>query len=140
MTYETQIQSLLYSSTAIKALLKTWVYDSITYYAIFNTSLLPDNVSTDSGLINLTVNDTTLNHYRVGNVEAGELIYFTTHIITCRAKKESTAIELQQKACDVLNLKHLEGSAFQVVILPVIAPSDDTDNYNAPLEVRVITY
>ena len=140
MTYENQIQSLLYNDTTIQSLVSNWLISTVETYAIFNADLIPNNITTDTDTINLTVDDTTINHYRSGNINGGEIIRFTAQTVNCRSKNEYDAIALQERVHTVLNRVEVERGYFKSIMLPAISPADDTDNFNCPLEIRVTTY
>jgi hypothetical protein len=138
MSISSNIQLALYSDSAITALLKSWVYSSTTYYAIFAQSLLPKEITTDSSDLKLGVRDATINHYQAIPI-SGALPYIdTTYTISCRAYTESKALAIQSACFNALNrVKSADGkNHFVCTTNPVISPRDDNDNYNAVVEVR----
>lgn len=139
MYYETQIQGLLTSNSSITSLVKSFANNSVTRYAIFKGTL-PKNVSTDTGKLDLTVNDSTINHYRSSGVDGGQMIVLTAQTIVCRAYTQKKAEEIQQAVFDVLSRKEVTNGYFHCIKLPVIESSGDTDNFNASVEARVVTF
>jgi hypothetical protein len=140
MTYETQIQNLLYNDVTIQSLVTSYVYETVINYCVFKASLLPKSLDTDSDKLQLTVDETTINHYRSEPVSGGQTIIHTAQFINCRAKTQSDAEALQEQAHIVLNRIEVDRGFFKSIKLPVIKPADDADNYNCPLEIRVTTY
>jgi hypothetical protein len=138
MSISSNIQLALYSDSDVTDLLKSWVYSSNTYYAIFATTLRPKKITADSGDVELEVRDSTINHYQAVPI-SGALAYIdTTYTVSCRAYTESDATAIQLACYSALNrTKSADGkNHFVCTINPIIPPQDNTDNYNAVLEVR----
>jgi len=139
MSISTAIQDIIYNDATVQSLVSKWVKSSTTYYMVFNGSLLPDNVSTDTGNYSPKVEDTTVNHYRSGIINGGSMVINTSYSLACRAYTESDAMALQQACYSALNrVRSDDGKYFFVASkLQVITPADNTDNYNAQVELNV---
>ena len=139
MSMNDTVQEILYNDPTIQGLVSKWVYSSTTYYMVFSGSLLPDKVTTDSGNLKPDVRETTVNHYRSGVVDGSSMVTNTSYSIACRAYNESDALALQQACYSALNrVKSNDGKWFFVASkLQVITPADNTDNYNAQVELNV---
>ena len=83
------------------------------------------------------VADSTLTIYQVGSESAAD-VYDVNHAVNCRASTEKKAKELAQAVKAALHRVTFSNIGFVCFIEPVIPPQDDTDNFNAPVTVRVI--
>jgi hypothetical protein len=140
MSYKTNIQSLIYNDSTVQSLVTSYVQSTTTKYMIWQGSLIPKKVSTDTDSnYEPTPNDKTINHYTASNRDGGKPIVLTTQIVSCRAYKETDATDIQDAVFDALNrIKSDDNCSFFVCSkLPVIPPADSTDNYNAQVEVSV---
>ena len=140
MSYENNIQSILYNDATIQSLVSTYTYSSTTYYMVFKGTLIPTKLNTDADSeYEPTVEESTINHYTGTPVDGSKPIVLTTVIISCRAFKETDAKNIQDAVFDALNrIKSTDKCTFTVCSkLPVIPPLDETDNYNAQVEVSV---
>jgi hypothetical protein len=138
MSISSNVQLALYSESTITDLLKSWVYSSTTYYAMFHASLLPKKVDTDDGKQKFDVRDSTINHYQAVPLNGGLPYIDTTYTVSCRAYTESKAIAIQTACFDALNrTRSADGkNHFVCTLNPIIPPRDDNDNYIAVIEVR----
>lgn len=146
MSISTELQSILDNDTTLQSLLTTYVYSSTTYYMCFSGILLPKEVKADGGKRELKISDSTVNHYNAGSVSGGESFLNTTYSISCRAYDvdsplgEDKALAIQSACFDALNrVKTSSGKYFFVCTkLQPIAPANDNDNWNAPVDIRVM--
>lgn len=81
--------------------------------------------------------DSTLTIYQSGTETASD-VYDVNHTVNCRANTEKKAKELAQAVKAALHRVTFPDIGFVCFIEPVIPPQDDTDNFNAPVTVRVI--
>lgn len=81
--------------------------------------------------------DSTLTIYQSGTETASD-VYDVNHTVNCRSNTEKKAKELAQAVKAALHRVTLPDIGFVCFIEPVIPPQDDTDNFNAPVTVRVI--
>lgn len=81
--------------------------------------------------------DSTLTIYQSGTETASD-VYDVNHTVNCRANTEKKAKELAQAVKAALHRVTFPNIGFVCFIEPVIPPQDDTDNFNAPVTVRVI--
>jgi hypothetical protein len=138
MSYEADIQTTLYNDAILQGLLASWVYSSETFYAVFNSNVIPNNLQSDSGAVNLDVKDSTINHYQTGTIDGGKRVIDTTHSLSCRASTYTKAKDLANAAKEALNRNRVNDSFFVCSLLSVIPPADETDNFNAPVEVKIL--
>ena len=81
--------------------------------------------------------DSTLTIYQSGTETASD-VYDVNHTVNCRSNTEKKAKELAQAVKAALHRVTFPDIGFVCFIEPVIPPQDDTDNFNAPVTVRVI--
>jgi hypothetical protein len=81
--------------------------------------------------------DSTIAIYQSGTETASD-VYDVNHTVNCRANTEKKAKELAQAVKAALHRVTFPNIGFVCFIEPVIPPQDDTDNFNAPVTVRVI--
>lgn len=81
--------------------------------------------------------DSTLTIYQSGTETASD-VYDVNHTVNCRSNTEKKAKELAQAVKAALHRVTFTDIGFVCFIEPVIPPQDDTDNFNAPVTVRVI--
>lgn len=81
--------------------------------------------------------DSTLTIYQSGTETASD-VYDVNHTVNCRSNTEKKAKELAQAVKAALHRVTFSNIGFVCFIEPVIPPQDDTDNFNAPVTVRVI--
>lgn len=81
--------------------------------------------------------DSTLTIYQ-GGTETASDVYDVNHTVNCRSNTEKKAKELAQAVKAALHRVTFPNIGFVCFIEPVIPPQDDTDNFNAPVTVRVI--
>ena len=126
---QTQLSALIHDSSVTSLL--TQGTNGIIYDTVF-PQIYPN--TGDPGT-QVGATDSTINYYRVSPVDVRTLPMQTTYSVNCRASNMAAAEEIQKAAKDVLN-RHSNGSViFGVQVLSTIPPADETDNYNAPLEV-----
>jgi len=136
MSIKTDIYDTLIADSDVTDKLASWTKSATTKYAIFSSTLIPDNISTDTGNLDLKVEDSTINYYLAVPI-IGNAWIDTTFTVSCRAYREYDAEQLQQACYSALNrTKSASGTLFTCTINPIIPPQDNTDNYNAVLEVR----
>jgi hypothetical protein len=76
--------------------------------------------------------------YRLNPVDYTEEAMFVDYVVNCRANKEFDAETLANAVISVLNRKAITGGGrFYCQKGAVIQPSDNTDNFNLPVTVRV---
>lgn len=96
---------------------------------IWNDMVLPVGVGAQ---------DTTINYYIVSTIEGGIDYLDADYSVNCRAPSMKDAATLAIAVKSVVDRNAtIDGMFFRVSVLPVIGPQDDTDNYNAPLDVKV---
>lgn len=83
------------------------------------------------------ISDSTIAIYQSGTETASD-VYDVNHTVNCRANTEKKAKELAQAVKAALHRVTFPNIGFVCFIEPVIPPQDDTDNFNAPVTVRVI--
>lgn len=83
------------------------------------------------------ISDSTLTIYQSGTETASD-VYDVNHTVNCRSNTEKKAKELAQAVKAALHRVTFSNIGFVCFIEPVIPPQDDTDNFNAPVTVRVI--
>lgn len=134
MWEDTRIQTILYNNATVTALLSTYTdYNSVTKYAIFNDNVIP-KWAQQYDL------PKTINYYSISPVDGGLNYGDIQYSISCRANEKYDAQLIQKAVFDVLNRKASNTTGFFICsALPVIEPVDSTDNYNAPVEVRIKT-
>lgn len=120
---------------------------SAIYQALLNDSDVVALVSTSGDYPCIAVKSvdpwadaslTTVLIYRLNAVDYTEEAMFVDFTVNCRASSESTAEDLSEAVCQALNRKAISGGGrFYCQKGFVIQPSDDTDNFNIPVEVRV---
>jgi hypothetical protein len=139
VSYQDNIQAIIYNDSTVQSLVSTYVLVGTTCYMIYRGSKIPSSISTDTGNYEPTVQDKTINHYRAGRIDGGKPIILTTDLIACRAYTENDAQNIQDAVFTALNrIKSDDDCSFFVCSkLQVIPPSDSTDNYNAQVEVSV---
>ena len=139
MSISEAIQDILYNDATVYSLVTKWTKSATEYGMIFNNSLIPDEVETDSGDYEPDVKDTTVNHYRSGAINGGSMVINTSFSVNCRAYKEQDAEELQQACYNALNrVRSSDGKYFFVASkLQIITPADNNDNYNAVVDLNV---
>lgn len=82
--------------------------------------------------------DTTINYYRVSPLQGGLHYLDADYSVNCRAPSMQGAETIASAVKDVVDKNAtIDGCFFRVSVLPVIKPQDKTDNYNAPLDVKV---
>lgn len=81
--------------------------------------------------------DSTLTIYQSGTETASD-VYDVNHTVNCRSNTEKKAKELAQAVKAALHRVTFPNIGFVCFVEPVIPPQDDTDNFNAPVTVRVI--
>ena len=79
----------------------------------------------------------TLTIYQSGTEGAAD-VYDVNHTVNCRSSTEKKAKELAQAVKSALHRVTFFNIGFVCFVEPVIPPQDDTDNFNAPVTVRVI--
>ena len=136
--YQSDLHTTLYSDSTIQGLVSTYVKDSTTMYAIFNSPLIASDITTDTGIKNFDVSDTTINHYNVTPLDDSILLTDVVRSISCRAYTAQDAETLQTAVKDALNRKRVNDSFFVCSRLSIIPPADESDNFNAPVEVKIL--
>jgi len=134
MWESTRIQTALLADSSVTSLLSTFVdSNTVTQYAIFNDGVMP-KWATELSLPN------TINYYRIGSVDGGLEYGDVRYSISCRGDELQDAEDIQYAVYTALN-RHLSSLTgfFICTALPTISPKDSTDNYNAPIEVRIKT-
>ena len=133
------LYNILVANNAITSKVASWVLTGTTYYAIFDLSLIPSSMPTTNGTKTFTVQDTTLNFYRSGIIDGGEVSIDTTYTLNCRAYTQDDAEALQTACYNALNRVLSADGQQQFVcrLLETIKPLDSADNYNAVIELRV---
>jgi len=150
---EQYIQSALYASTAVKNAISSWKKTAITYYMIFNGFDIGEVqaesykiVSTDTDKTNLIVNGklkptlqfSTINYYRSGDITMADEVNQVIWTISCRAYTLSAVNAIATAVSNVFNRKSIKSGSFCTVTrLAVLPPIDETDNYNAPIQVLI---
>ena len=137
MSYKDELQVILYNDSTIQSLVSTWIQSTTTYYMIFGESLIPEVLSADTGNYRPTVKDKTINHYQSGGISGGLPLIFTTHTVNCRAYTELGAVAIQSAVFNALNRVRSTSGFLVCESLPVIQPQDETDNFNAIIEVNI---
>ncbi len=137
MIIKGDIYLLLVNDGIVQTLVKTWQKNTNTIYAIFAELLAPEWVTTDSGDLQLTVNDATVNFYRSSLFDGGSAIVDVVYTVNCRAYTMAEAEDLAEACFNALHLQRTNnGNFFNCNLLAVIPPAGSTDNYNAVVEVR----
>ena len=136
--YQTDLHTTIYNDATIQSLVSSYVKSTVTEYAVFNSNLIPSDISTDSGLKNFDVSDTTINHYTVTPQDDSIPLTDLTRSVSCRAYTYEDAETLQTAVSDALNRKRVNDSFFVCSRLSIIPPADESDNYNAPVEVKIL--
>jgi len=133
------IQTILEADTDTVNAVDSFTKSSTSVPMIFIGTLIPDNVSTDTGNLDIDISKKTINHYRAGSISGGSMIVNTTYSVSCRSANEYDAETIQSACYSALNrVRSSDGKYFFVASkLPVIPPADKTDNYNAPVELTV---
>lgn len=136
-----EMQDLLYNDATLQSLLSTWVKAPTTFFMVFNRSLLPNFVGADSGNIDIDISKKTINHFPVDMESGAHPVKDITRQVSCRSNDPVESEKIQTAAFNALNrVKASNGKAFFVASkLPPIAPNDETDNWNYPLNVRTIS-
>jgi hypothetical protein len=136
--YITDFQTTLYNDATVQSLVASFIASSTTEYAIFNDELIPSNIGTDSGVLNLTVNDSTVNYYEASPLDDSHPLTDTTITASCRASTRSKVKALRDAVATALNRKRVNDSFFVCSRLSIIPPADENDNFNAPVEVKIL--
>lgn len=139
MSIGLSLYNILVAQSTITSKVASWVLTGTTYYAIFDLSLIPTSMPTTSGTKTFTVQDTTLNFYRSGIIDGGDVSIDTTYTLNCRAYTQDKAEALQMACYNALNRVLSADGQQQFVcrLLETIKPFDSADNYNAVIELRV---
>lgn len=140
MSYQERIQSILYNDAAVQAAVSSFVQSSTTIYMIWNYTLLPTKITTDSNSdYELTVQDKTINHYTSSPVSGSSPIVQTVQTVSCRAYTEDDAAAISTAVYNALNkVRSADGcSLFVCTKNPIIPPSGSDDNYNSQIFVSV---
>jgi len=123
-----KIQSIILGEPAITALLDTFTDDtSNVFFASFNDKLIPTDFEGHN----------TINFYKSSNLDGGLEYTDLLWILNCRGINYQDASILQDTVFTTFNRYNKENYFFICNKIPVISPSDSTDNYNAPVEVRL---
>lgn len=93
---------------------------------IWYSTVLPN--TTDTG-------DSTINYYRSTAVEGGLNYLRADYSVNCRADTMAKAEAIARAVFDVVNRHYNDSVYFVCSVLGVISPQDETDVYNAPVEV-----
>lgn len=120
MSYgQAELNTLLNDSSVTSLLTDT----SYVFYDV----VVPDEV--------VGAKNKTINYYRVSPVIAGLEYMQVSYTVNCRAFTMGEAETIQRAVLDVVN-RHSQDSVFFVCeVLPTINKADQTDNYNAIVEV-----
>lgn len=100
---------------------------------IFYDTVVPNKYPAVGGDVGAT--DSTINYYRVSPVDGGLNMLQTTYSINCRASVMADAEAIVSAIFDVVNRHSNDSVYFVCSVLGVITPADETDVYNAPVEV-----
>lgn len=135
-----QMQQMLSENATVQGLVNSFLVGTFTTYAIFDQSTIPDIIDTDSGQLELTVQDKTINHMPNSNLSGGLDYVDMTRQVSCRAYTEYEATQIQEACFNALNRNvSQDGNVFFVCeSLPAIPAQNSVDNFNAPLVVRII--
>jgi len=83
------------------------------------------------------INDSSIIIYQVGPDSLAE-VYDVNHTVNCRANTEAKAKALARAVAAALHRVTFSQMMFYCTLEQPIAPADDTDNFNAPVTVRVM--
>jgi hypothetical protein len=117
---ELKIGDLLTADTGVTDLLTSGAA------SIFNDSRIPDQ-NLDKSLIN---------YYQASINEAFQIYTEFDLLIHCRTLDFPDSSDLRDAVVVALNRYVVTGFSFVCSSLPIISPQDNTDFYNAPIQVR----
>jgi hypothetical protein len=102
-------------------------------YAIFPEPVIPTWATKD-------LVPKTINYFMISPIDGALSYGDVTYNISCRANSLYDAQLIQKAVFDAMNRAYSNTTGFFVCnVLPPLEPRDKTDNYNAPLEVRIKT-
>jgi len=137
MQFETDLHRKLYNDTGVQSAVSNYEYQSSTYYMIFYSRLIPVTINTTAGNYTPTLEDKTINYYRLDPVRGGIRPHFLNYSASCRAYTQYDAETIQDAVFTALNRKRHNKSFFVCRKLAIIPPADQADNYNAPVEIMI---
>src|SRR6056297_939324 len=103
MQLETDLQNLLYNDSGVQSMVSNYEYQSSTYYMIFFSRLTPITINTTSGDYAPTVEDKTINYYRLDPIRGGIRGNVLNYSASCRAYIQSDAEAIQDAVFTALN-------------------------------------
>lgn len=125
MAISSDIFQKMYNSSAIQALVDTMPDGK---YAVFYDMVIPETFTGDQ----------SVNFYRTSPTDETITIKEEVYSINCRANTFANANSLADAIITLLNRKQSSSTGFCYANkLPPIAPLDETDNYNVPVELRI---
>lgn len=96
--------------------------------ALYKGFVLPDRLPNSA---------TSINVYLIGPTDP--FVYWENRVsINCRAKTEKASRDLAQTVYNNVNRKQYNGYYLTMSVGQVIPPADKTDNYNTPIEARIL--
>ena len=136
-----QMQQILSNDATIQGLVFSWTQGGNSQYAVFDDVLIPDQIKSDSGTIEIDIKQNTINHFNVGDIDLTHRVIDRPRQVSCRGYTITKAETLRDAVINALNrVRSSDGKAFfSCTANPTLPPSDKTDNYNAPITVRTIS-
>jgi hypothetical protein len=123
-----QINTILKADANVTGKLDTFTIGANTYYAIWNDLLIPQDFDGFK----------TINFYGSESIDYTLSYGSYNYTFNCRGKDYPSAVNLREAVKDALN-REVDGTGDYFFIcegLPVLRPADETDSYNAILNVQ----
>ena len=124
MSLDSKLDTLLKTQSIVSFLVNfnaSWT----SYPAIFNDVVIPKTFKKDN----------SINYYTVSNFQGGLEYDSIKYTVNCRSNGYVRSRAIQEEVFNVINRVTNEGAFFRCDKLPVIPPRDETDNYNAIVEI-----
>lgn len=121
---DTGLYTLL-NDASITTLIDSFTVGVTSYPAIANDFVIPASWNVEKAINFYRTSPSGPENYRQYN-----------YSVNCRARKKSVAESIAAAVETIVHRGFNDGAYFTVSVLPTIPPQDETDLYNAPLEVR----